>query len=161
MDEETNIVELLPQINLRDDKESGSHLGGVQSNHFLRGEQTGGAYSLSELTFQPGSQGTPLHVHHREEELYYVIEGELQVVVGGEETVLGVGASVRLPRGIPHKVWPVGNVATRVLMIVSPPQIIEMLLELDRLNAQGRLDLPAMQRWAAEYRVVLLPGKKI
>jgi hypothetical protein len=56
-----------------DYKEGGSHLGGVRSNHFLRGEQTGGAYSLSELTFQPGSQGTPLHVHHQEEELYYVI----------------------------------------------------------------------------------------
>jgi hypothetical protein len=39
--------------------------------------------------------------------------------------------------------------------------IIEMLLELDRLNAQGRLDLPAMQRLAAEYRVVLIPEKKI
>jgi hypothetical protein len=57
-------------------------------------------------------------------------------------------------------VWPVGNVATRVLMIVSPPHLIEMLLELDKLNAQGRLDLPATQRLAAEYRVVLLPEKK-
>jgi mannose-6-phosphate isomerase-like protein (cupin superfamily) len=148
---------LSPAINERNDREGGSHLNEVQSRHFLRGHQTGGVYSVSEIVFQPSGHGTPLHVHHREEELYYVLEGQLEVRVGERKFLLESGGSVLLPRGVPHKVWPIGNVTTRVLMVVSPPTLIDMLVELDRLNASGEMNDEAMQRLAKEYAIDFLP----
>ena len=46
-----------PVVTRRDDAAGGSHLSGVQSHYFLRGKQTGNAYSLTEILFQPGAQG--------------------------------------------------------------------------------------------------------
>ncbi len=46
-------------------------------------QQTGGAYALFEATANPGA-GPPPHVHHREDEAFYVLEGEYQFLVGGE-----------------------------------------------------------------------------
>ncbi len=146
-----------PVITLRDDTAGGTHLNKVQSHHFLRGKQTGGAYSLSEIVFQPGGEGTPLHRHHREEETYYVIEGQLEVHVGDQKTILKPGGSVLLPRGIPHKVRPVGDAVTRVLMVISPPRLVDMLIELDRLTDRGEADAAALGRLAAEYEVDFVP----
>lgn len=87
-----------PIVTLRNDATGGSHLTNVISRYFLLGEHTGGAYSLSEVVFQAGSQGTPLHMHTREEELYYVIEGKLHVQLGNEQLSLLAGGSVLLPR---------------------------------------------------------------
>ena len=145
-----------PIITHRDDTAGGSHLANVQSRYFLRGEQTGNAYSMTEIVFQPGGQGTPLHVHHREEELYYVIEGKLEAQVGDQQVTLEAGGSVLLPRGVKHKVYPVGEAVTRVLMVITPPGLENMLSELDKLNKDG-LDLEAVSRLASEYGVDILP----
>jgi mannose-6-phosphate isomerase-like protein (cupin superfamily) len=45
------------------------------------GEDTGGAYSLTDSVVPPGG-GPPPHVHHREDEAFWVLEGELEVMVG-------------------------------------------------------------------------------
>jgi quercetin dioxygenase-like cupin family protein len=46
-------------------------------------QQTGGAYALFEVTTQPGS-GPPPHVNHREDEAFYVLEGDYEFLSGGE-----------------------------------------------------------------------------
>jgi mannose-6-phosphate isomerase-like protein (cupin superfamily) len=142
----------------RDDSAGGSHLGNVQSHYFLRGEHTGGAFSLTEILFQPGAQGTPVHIHTREEETYYVIEGELVVQVDDREVVLGAGGSVVLPRNIKHKVTPAPDKVTRALMIVTPPGLEGMLMQLDQINP-GELDIAAVGRVSAEYGVQILPNE--
>ena len=144
-------------ITLRDDAAGGTHLNKVQSHHFLRGEQTGSAYSLSEIVFQPGGEGTPLHRHSREEEMYYIMEGQLEVHVGDRKTTLGPGGSALLPRGILHKVRPVGDAVTRVLMVISPPSLVNMLIELDRLTDRGEANAATLGRLAAEYGVDFMP----
>lgn len=145
-----------PILTRRDDTAGGSHLADVQSHYFLRGEQTGNAYSMTEIVFQPGAQGTPTHRHHREDELYYVIEGKLEAHVGDQRVTLEAGSSLLLPRGIKHKVSPTGNVPTRVLMIITPPGLEKMLATLDKLN-KSELDLDALHRLAIEYQVDMLP----
>ena len=145
-----------PIFTRRDDAAGGSHLANVQSRYFLSGEQTGNAYSMTEIVFQPGGQGTPMHVHHREEELYYVIEGKLEAQVGDQQVTLEAGGSVLLPRGVKHKVYPVGDAVTRVLMIITPPGLEKMLAEMDKLNKDG-LDLDALRRLAVKYEVDILP----
>jgi oxalate decarboxylase/phosphoglucose isomerase-like protein (cupin superfamily) len=64
--------------------------------------------------------GPFLHVHHKEDEWYYVLSGEFLFKAGGEEHTLPVGASIWLPRGIPH-VW--ANMATtesKLILVVQP-----------------------------------------
>jgi quercetin dioxygenase-like cupin family protein len=65
--------------------------------------QTGGAFALLEST-GPAGDHTPLHVHHDDDEGFYVLEGELTLWVGDDKHVLCAGESILAPRGVPHTV---------------------------------------------------------
>ena len=145
-------------VTRRTDKAGGSHIADVQSNYFLRSEHTGGAFSLTEIVFQPGSQGTPLHIHTHEEETYYVIEGKMEVHFGDQKVTLGPGGSVVLPRNIKHKVFPSGDIVTRALMIISPPGLEKMLMQLDAISP-GEFDIQAVMRLSEQYGIQILPDE--
>ena len=83
-----------------------------------RAEDTGGALGLVEGSFYQGF-GPPLHVHSREEEAFYVLEGEIRFRQGEEELLGGPGAWVWLPRGIPHA-FRVESERARALVLVTP-----------------------------------------
>jgi mannose-6-phosphate isomerase-like protein (cupin superfamily) len=82
------------------------------------GAATGGAYSLveEELWGDP----TPLHVHTREEEAFYVLSGRLAVWVDGTEKVAEPGTFLVIPRGVPHAARRVGDTPPRMLTLISP-----------------------------------------
>ena len=85
----------------------------------LTADDTGGALTAFELSALPQT-GPFLHVHHREDEWYYVLSGEFLFKAGGVEHTLPAGASIWLPRGIPH-VW--ANMATtesKLILVVQP-----------------------------------------
>src|SRR5436190_21018956 len=63
--------------------------------------QTGGALGLIEQIVPPGL-GSPYHVHHNEDESFYVLEGEIRFFSGDQSWVLGPGGFAFLPREIPH-----------------------------------------------------------
>src|SRR5688572_17325743 len=63
-------------------------------------ESTGGAFSVLEEI--PPLVDTPLHVHEREDEIFYVLEGRHAYRVGDEEFEAGPGDMVFAPRGVPH-----------------------------------------------------------
>src|SRR3954467_1610599 len=65
------------------------------------GAATGGRMMLTEQTAPRGS-GSPLHVHHDEDEWFYVLEGELTIWVAGQTVVAPAGAFVFGPRDVPH-----------------------------------------------------------
>jgi quercetin dioxygenase-like cupin family protein len=65
------------------------------------GAGTGGRMMLTEHTAPRGS-GSPLHVHHNEDEWFYVLEGELTIWVAGQTVVAPAGAFVFGPRDVPH-----------------------------------------------------------
>src|SRR5450631_2701339 len=82
-------------------------------------EDSGGACTVLELKALPRS-GPFLHVHHREDEWYYVLSGEFIFRAGGEQSNLSTGGSIWLPRGIPH-VW--ANTATtegKLILMCQP-----------------------------------------
>ncbi|SDF37977.1 cupin domain-containing protein [Terriglobus roseus] len=60
-----------------------------------------GAYSLLHLTAPPQFE-TPYHLHHDEDEAFYILDGEVTVIRDGEEIVAGPGSYIFLPRGVPH-----------------------------------------------------------
>lgn len=86
----------------------------------LSGVDTGGAYCLLEVSAAAGVS-VPRHTHTREDESYYVLSGELEVVVGGEVFVLKPGDSLMAPRDIPHQPRNPGARENHFLLIFSPP----------------------------------------
>jgi quercetin dioxygenase-like cupin family protein len=84
----------------------------------VAGEDTGGAFALIEANLQPGSE-PPLHVHEREDELFYILEGSVRVIVGGRVHELASGESIFLPRGIPHT-FRIQSERARSLNVITP-----------------------------------------
>lgn len=64
-------------------------------------EQTGGSYCVLELHGVKGDQ-PPLHVHERDDEGFYIIDGELRLHVGADTLCLGPDSCAVAPRGVPH-----------------------------------------------------------
>lgn len=83
----------------------------------LRGEDTGGAYTLIEASLAPGI-GVPRYTHTREDESYFVLSGELEVIVGDQIFVLKTGDTLMAPRDIPHQLRNSGSVEN--LLMFSP-----------------------------------------
>ncbi len=77
---------------------------------------TGGALSVFETSI---GAGPPLHVHDREDECFYVLDGELSVRCGSEVFNATQGSFVFLPRGRPHRFWAADQPA-RILIIAVP-----------------------------------------
>src|SRR5438552_14483080 len=84
------------------------------------GQQTGGAYSLSEIRVSPNN-GPPPHIHSREDESFFVIEGEVTFEIGDEKIVARPGTFLLGPRGIPHTFKNTGESPARLLVLVIPP----------------------------------------
>ena len=85
----------------------------------LSGPDTGGAYCLLEVSLAPG-MGVPRHTHTREDESYFVLAGELEVIIGGGSFVLKPGDSLVAPRDIPHQLRNSGHVESHYLLIFWP-----------------------------------------
>jgi quercetin dioxygenase-like cupin family protein len=81
-------------------------------------ETTNGRLAVLEFRWPQGG-GSPLHVHHNEDEWFYVIEGELTLWVGGEVIVAPAGSFVYGPRDIPHT-FLVTSAEARFLMVTDP-----------------------------------------
>lgn len=85
-------------------------------------ETTGGASSTIDVLVPPGHE-TTFHVHHREDEQFYVLEGEVEFTVGeGAETVFRAGLhdTVFVPRDVPHGFRIVSEEACRMLVQLTP-----------------------------------------
>jgi mannose-6-phosphate isomerase-like protein (cupin superfamily) len=92
----------------------------------LWGADTGGAYCLLEASLTPRME-VPRHTHTREDETYYVLSGELEVVVGDETFVLEAGDTLMAPRNVPHQLRNSGNVDNHYLLVFSPSGFDEFL----------------------------------
>jgi quercetin dioxygenase-like cupin family protein len=79
---------------------------------------TGGLLTIIEVTEPPGAEA-PLHVHHREDEGFWILEGEVTLYVGDETIEASVGDFAWGPRDIPHR-YAVGPNGCRMLFICTP-----------------------------------------
>jgi mannose-6-phosphate isomerase-like protein (cupin superfamily) len=95
------------------------------------GEDTGGAYSLADLVVPPQG-GPPPHIHHREDEAFWVFEGELEVSVGESRFRAGAGSFVHLPRGVLHSYQNVGTAPARFLTLMVPAGLEKLLEEVGK-----------------------------
>jgi quercetin dioxygenase-like cupin family protein len=83
------------------------------------GEQTGGAYALIETANDPAT-GVRLHVHEREDETWFILEGEYTFEVGGQAFRAGPGDYVFGPRNVPHSYANRTEAVARALIMVTP-----------------------------------------
>ena len=79
---------------------------------------TAGQYSLVEI-LAPPNLATPLHVHHVEDEGFYVLEGSVTITVGDADVELTPGQHAYGPHGIPHR-FVVGPDGARMLWVLTP-----------------------------------------
>ena len=129
-------------------------------------ETTAGRVGVTE-TLAPRGTGSPLHVHHNEDEWFYVIEGELTFWVGGEVSVAPAGAFVFGPRNIPHT-FTVSSPEARFLLVVEPAGFEGFVSALGEPARQRVIppppseppDMEALTTLAAEYGLEILgpPG---
>ena len=96
--------------------------------HKIPSHWTGGAYSLFEATTNPGA-GPPPHVHHREDESFYVLEGEYEFVVEGRTLRVGAGFLLYVPKGTLHAHKNVGEGVSRMLLTQTPGGLYERFFE--------------------------------
>ena len=90
-------------------------------------EETGGEYSLYELTVPP-QLGAPPHIHHRETEAYYLLDGEVEFLRGEHTVRARAGEFVFVPTGVVHGFTNVGQEPARFMGIVTPGGLHEKLL---------------------------------
>lgn len=80
-------------------------LKGINSNVLdvkISGSDTDGGFALFEQTSLSPGKGTPLHVHHLQDEVFYVVEGNYYFQVGEDKYQLSAGDSIFLPMKVPH-----------------------------------------------------------
>jgi mannose-6-phosphate isomerase-like protein (cupin superfamily) len=91
---------------------------GILLTNLVEKKDTNGAFSLLEATLAPGNEPPP-HVHSREDELFYVLEGEFDVYVGEEAFTVKTGECVFLPQFKPHA-FVIRSPRLRVVILYTP-----------------------------------------
>ena len=116
----------------------------------MKGDETGGRFTLVEHPIAPHALAGPMHVHAHEDEYSYVLEGEVGFQVGDEVFSAGPGQLVAKPRGIWHGFWNAGDEPARVLELISPGGFENYFAELAPLLRPER-DIDRMARVQERY----------
>ncbi len=116
---------------------------------------TGGRMAIVEVTEPPGAEA-PLHVHHREDEAFWILEGDVTLRVGDRTIEAHAGDYVFGPRDIPHA-YRVGPAGCRMLFICVPGGFEDLVRDMSRPAAARTLpppsdEMPDMERVAAIAR---------
>jgi quercetin dioxygenase-like cupin family protein len=113
---------------------------------------TGGRMTIIEITEPPGSEG-PLHVHHNEDEAFWILEGDVTIEVGDTTIEARAGDYAYGPRDIPHR-YTVGDAGCRMLFILTPGGFEGLVREMgepagSRTVPEPSEEPPDMERVAA------------
>jgi quercetin dioxygenase-like cupin family protein len=92
------------------------------------GDDTNGKYAMWE-TIVPLGGGPPSHVHSREDEAFYILEGEITLQVGEKRLVATAGMFANMPVGTPHSFKNESNRPAKMLISVAPAGLEQMFFE--------------------------------
>jgi quercetin dioxygenase-like cupin family protein len=102
-------------------------LMGVNANILdlkVSGKDTNGGLAIFEQTSLSQGRGTPLHVHFKQDEVFYVLEGEYYFQVGNDKYRLKTGESIFLPRQVPHA-WTQVSASGHMMVTLQPAGKLE------------------------------------
>lgn len=143
-----------------DDGASG-FLGSIGVRFMIDGDETGEQFSLVEHPMSPRALAAPIHLHEREDEYSFVLEGRMGALLGDDVVEAGPGDLVFKPRNQWHTFWNAGDEPCRILEIISPPGFEDFFRELVALGgaieaAPG--DLTALgERYGLHFRLESVP----
>jgi quercetin dioxygenase-like cupin family protein len=118
-------------------------------------EDTNGVYTLFEASVPPQS-GPPPHIHHWEDEAYYVLEGELEILDNNRTIKVSAGSFVHIPRGTLHRFKNVGETTARMLVFFTPGGAENFFFEVG-LPAKGGGTAPPLGPEEIERTLALAP----
>lgn len=127
---------------------------GRKSLTLLVGEETAGVMYATEAHLMPGF-GAPPHHQPTEEELWYIVDGELDVRVGTQATTVRAGAFAYIPRNTTHTFKNNRTAPARLLAWDSPAGHERAFEEMGRKAAQGIVEFPALRSMFANYGVMI------
>jgi len=117
-------------------------------------DATGGRYTVIEQVTPPG-WGPPRHIHSREDEIFYVLDGAYELHVGEERRTVSTGASAILPCNIPHGFRNVASTPSRLLFVIAPGGLEEYFLAVAKCSpAPSPVQLVELAR---PFGLTLLP----
>lgn len=118
---------------------SGRILKFLGVTHKLTSEQTGGAFYLCEAVFGPES-GSPLHIHHYEDEVIHVLEGEIEIRLDKDKLHAAAGGVVHLPKKVPHALQNPLQTQLRIMVYAIPGGLENYFDEVDAALENGSFD---------------------
>jgi mannose-6-phosphate isomerase-like protein (cupin superfamily) len=136
-------------------------LGSIGCRHMIDGGETDQGFSLLEHPMSPRALAAPLHLHTREDEYSYVLEGKMGALLGDEVVTAEAGDLVFKPRNQWHTFWNAGDEPCRILEILAPAGFEEFFKELADMGgaiAADPADLTALgERYGLHFKLESVP----
>ncbi|GFE71640.1 quercetin 2,3-dioxygenase [Chroococcus sp. FPU101] len=131
------------------------------------GEQTNGQYALFEIWAEP-QKGPPSHIHGREDEAFYVQEGEVEFYLDDQTVVATPGTFLHSPRGQRHSYKVISSQPAKMLCWVTPAGLEQFFAEVGTVLSNPNISPPLltpeaiekMKTIAPKYGITILPPVK-
>lgn len=114
----------------------------------LKSDDTGGAYEVITENHPKGFESEP-HIHPVGAETFFIIEGEYDIFFGDVKDSVGPGSVLHVPAGVVHVIR--AKTEGKVLMIYSPPEIVERTMALTSMTPEEMAVPGAVTAKLAEY----------
>ena len=124
---ESHPMTRLPTLNSPTEGRTFAVVGDVY-RFLVTGDNTHGTYAMWEAIVPPGG-GPPPHVHSREEEGFFILEGQITIQAGDQRIVATAGIFANMPIGTPHSFKNESNKPAKMLIMVAPAGLEQMFFE--------------------------------
>ncbi len=132
-------------------------LGSIGVRFLIDGGDADERFSLVEHPMSPRALAAPLHLHTREDEYSFVLEGRMGALLGGDVVEAGPGDLVFKPRNQWHTFWNAGDEPCRILELISPAGFERFFAELSDLGGALQADPEEFARLRERYGLEMRP----
>jgi mannose-6-phosphate isomerase-like protein (cupin superfamily) len=136
-------------VGSKDGKEG--FLGSIGVRFIIEGSEAGGRFSLVEHPMSARALAAPLHLHTREDEYSFVLQGRMGALLGDDVVEAGPGELVFKPRNQWHTFWNAGDEPCRILEIISPAGFERFFQELVDMGGVAEADPEAFAQLRERY----------
>jgi mannose-6-phosphate isomerase-like protein (cupin superfamily) len=132
-------------------------LGSIGVRFMIDGSEAGERFSLVEHPMSARALAAPLHLHTREDEYSYVLQGRMGALLGDDVVEAGPGDLVHKPRNQWHTFWNAGDEPARILEIISPAGFEQFFAALVDLGGVTQADPQTLGELCARYELEMDP----
>ena len=136
-------------------------LGSIGVRFMIDGAETHEGFSLVEHPMSPRALAAPLHLHTREDEYTYVVEGRIGALLGDEVLIGSPGDLIFKPRNQWHTFWNAGDEPARILEIIAPAGFERFFGELVDLGGVARAEPRIVADLCARYGLEMAPRERL